>query len=93
MQWWLWIAGLLAAMSLVTLAVFAWDKRCAVMGRRRIPEKTLHLLELLGGWPGAWIAFGLVRHKNRKLSFVAITAAISLLQIAGLIAAAQAFRE
>ncbi|GMV26536.1 MAG: hypothetical protein AMXMBFR58_25670 [Phycisphaerae bacterium] len=90
MQWWLWIAGWLAAMSLVTLAVFAWDKRCAVMGRRRVPELTLHLFELLGGWPGAWFAFGLVRHKNRKLSYVAVTVVISALHMALLIASARA---
>ncbi len=55
-----------AAMSLVTFAAFALDKRAAVKGLRRTPEATLHTLELFGGWPGALLAMSFVRHKNRK---------------------------
>ena len=32
-------------------------------------EQSLHLLALAGGWPGAWAAQGLLRHKSRKASF------------------------
>ena len=35
----------------------------------RTQEQTLHLLEILGGWPGAWIAQKLFHHKSRKTSF------------------------
>jgi len=45
------------------------DKRSAQDGSRRIAEKTLHLVELLGGWPGALIAQQLLRHKTRKVSY------------------------
>jgi uncharacterized membrane protein YsdA (DUF1294 family) len=62
-----------AAMSLVALALYGFDKRRAESGGRRVRERTLHLVELLGGWPGALIAMRLFRHKTRKLSFLLVT--------------------
>ncbi len=67
--------------GLVTFLAFAIDKSRAIHNRRRIPEKTLHLLELLGGWPGACLAIAFLRHKNRKLPFLALTGLISSLHI------------
>lgn len=53
------------------LAFFAYwrDKRSAERDAWRTPEQSLHLLELLGGWPGALLAQQVFRHKTRKLSF------------------------
>jgi len=62
-------AAVYAVMSFVTFIVYWIDKRAAVRDRRRVPETRLHLLELLGGWPGALVAQILVRHKSRKLSY------------------------
>ena len=56
--------------SIITYGVYAWDKTAAQNADRRIPEATLHLLSLVGGWPGALIAQALLRHKTRKLSFL-----------------------
>ncbi len=69
--------------SLATFGVFWFDKQRAVAadGRRRIPEKTLHALSLVGGVPGAWAAMYLARHKNRKPVFVVTTAAITLVHV------------
>ena len=53
-------------MSAITFVVYALDKHAAQTGRWRTPESTLHLLELAGGWPGAWVAQQLLRHKSRK---------------------------
>jgi uncharacterized membrane protein YsdA (DUF1294 family)/cold shock CspA family protein len=53
----------------VTYFVYAWDKRRARSKRRREPENLLHLLELVGGWPGAFIAQRHLRHKCAKLSY------------------------
>jgi len=45
------------------------DKRKAESGEWRTPENTLHLFELLGGWPGAFLAQRLFRHKTEKVSY------------------------
>ena len=57
------------AMSLVTALAYAHDKAAAGRGRPRTPENTLHLLALLGGWPGALFAQRAFRHKTRKTGF------------------------
>jgi uncharacterized membrane protein YsdA (DUF1294 family) len=41
----------------------------AITHQRKIPENTLHLWSLIGGWPGAALAEKLVHHKSRKRSF------------------------
>jgi uncharacterized membrane protein YsdA (DUF1294 family)/cold shock CspA family protein len=56
--------------SLITYGVYAHDKTAARNAGRRTPELTLHLMSLVGGWPGALIAQVLLRHKTRKSSFL-----------------------
>jgi uncharacterized membrane protein YsdA (DUF1294 family) len=56
-------------MSAVTFAAYGLDKRAARRGARRTPEATLHLLSLLGGWPGALAAQNVFRHKTVKQPF------------------------
>ncbi|MES2604113.1 MAG: DUF1294 domain-containing protein [Pseudomonadota bacterium] len=53
----------------VTLLVYAKDKWASQRGAWRVPENTLHLLALFGGWPGALAAQQLFRHKTVKGSF------------------------
>ena len=57
-------------LSLVTFFVYWLDKHAAQNGQWRTPENTLHLLSLLGGWPGAWCAQQALRHKSSKASFL-----------------------
>ncbi|HEY0097878.1 MAG TPA: cold shock and DUF1294 domain-containing protein [Pyrinomonadaceae bacterium] len=56
--------------SIITYGVYARDKTAAQNAGRRVPESTLHLMSLVGGWPGALIAQVLLRHKTRKTSFL-----------------------
>lgn len=56
-------------MSLVCFFAFGVDKRRAVAGDRRVPERTLFTLAFLGGWPGALLAQRHFRHKTKKVSF------------------------
>ncbi len=55
--------------SALTFLVFAWDKSQARRGGRRVSERTLHFLELIGGWPGALLGQKFLRHKSKKLSY------------------------
>jgi uncharacterized membrane protein YsdA (DUF1294 family) len=75
------VIGGYAVVSLITFVAYAVDKRRAVRQRRRIPERTLHLLELLGGWPGALLAQRIVRHKRQKVSYVLVLAGIVLIHL------------
>ena len=56
--------------SLITYSCYSRDKMAALDGRRRTREWRLHLMSLIGGWPGALIAQVHLRHKTRKTSFV-----------------------
>jgi len=53
--------------------IFAYDKNAAIRGRRRIPERTLHILELLGGVFANLLLMYTLHHKNRKFSYWAWT--------------------
>jgi uncharacterized membrane protein YsdA (DUF1294 family) len=85
----LFVLGFYALMSVITLAAYGIDKRRAILGRRRIPERTLHTLEFCCGWPGAIIGRTAFKHKRRKVGFSVITALLILTNIgilAGMIA-------
>ncbi|MFS3129498.1 DUF1294 domain-containing protein [Nocardioides sp. Bht2] len=73
-----------AALSLVTFAAYGLDKSAARRGRRRVPENRLHLLAIVGGWPGALAAQRTFRHKTVKQPFRAIFWATVAANCAGL---------
>ena len=56
-------------LSVACFVVYAVDKSAAVVARWRVPENTLLLLGLAGGWPGAIVAQQVLRHKTKKASF------------------------
>ncbi|WP_248798506.1 DUF1294 domain-containing protein [Pseudomonas sp. MWU13-2105] len=62
----LWAYGLVSPLAFV---LYWRDKRKARDATWRTPEKVLHAIELLGGWPGALIAQQVFRHKTRKVSY------------------------
>lgn len=55
--------------SLVTWTAYRADKQRARSGHWRIKEAILHGLELIGGWPAAFLAQRHFRHKTSKTSF------------------------
>lgn len=62
LAWWL-------ALNLATVLVFGYDKAIAGGKRRRVPERMLLAIALIGGSPGALFAMALFRHKTAKPSF------------------------
>ena len=64
-----WVGAYGIVLSALTYWAYASDKRRAQGGEWRMPEARLHLLELLGGWPGAFLAQRFLRHKCSKGSY------------------------
>jgi uncharacterized membrane protein YsdA (DUF1294 family) len=64
-----WVPALYLAASILCFITYARDKAAATAGRWRVPEATLLLLGLIGGWPGAIVAQQVFRHKTKKASF------------------------
>ncbi|MDF3130835.1 DUF1294 domain-containing protein [Kiritimatiellaeota bacterium B1221] len=63
------LMGYLFLLSLISFIAYGADKYKAVKKRFRTPELYLHLLDLLGGWPGGLLAQLVFRHKISKTSF------------------------
>ena len=84
--------GALVLLNCWTMIRFWQDKQRASAGERRIPERDLLGLALLGGSPGAFLARKLFRHKTRKEPFSTRLLVIVALQTGALIGLAIAFR-
>ena len=81
--WWLGLPGLYAyliGINAVTMLLYGYDKRQAIVGRGRVPEMILHLAALVAGSPGAMLAQMLFRHKTRKFKFRVVFVGIVVLQ-------------
>lgn len=80
------VALVYLVLSAVAFVAYAIDKSAARRGARRTPESTLHLLALLGGWPGALLAQQFLRHKSTKASFRAVFWATVVINVIGFVA-------
>jgi len=78
-------------MSAVTFLVYAVDKFKARHAMWRTPEKTLHVLELCCGWPGAMLAHRYLRHKSYKPSFRRVFWCMVLANVLGLVLCLRGF--
>jgi len=83
---WGWLAIWLVVINLVTFFVFGWDKLKAKYkekheSARRVPEKTLFLLAILGGSIGALLGMRAWRHKTLHKTFTIGIPLILALQI------------
>lgn len=66
---WRFIAAAAVLISVVTAFLHSGDKRRAERGVWRTPEATLHLAELAGGWPAAFVTMRVIRHKIQKSGY------------------------
>ena len=76
----------LIVINVITGAAYAYDKLAAPRGGRRVRERTLWILCLLGGVLGAWIVFFGMRHKTLHQSFWVVQSAASVLWVVLIVA-------
>ena len=76
----------LLTINAATVTAFALDKRAAVRGERRVPERRLLMLAALGGSAGALAARELLRHKTRKAQFSGWLFGIAAAHVAAVLA-------
>ena len=75
----IWYLGII---NVIAIAVYGWDKLCAIQDRWRVPEKTLLAIAVIGGSLGALFAMSLFHHKTLHLKFKYGVPVIMLLQAA-----------
>jgi len=64
--------------NVIGVLTFSLDKSQAKNNKRRVPEKILHLLELLGGVFGIIVTMYLIHHKSSKWQYYIFTFIILL---------------
>ena len=75
----------LAVMAIITYCLYAADKKRAIKGEWRIPEKTLLGFSFFGGAIGGYFAMKTCRHKTKHWYFHAVHILGILWQVALLI--------
>ena len=75
----------LAAVNAAAFALCVCDKRAAVRGRRRISERVLLTVALIGGAVGLYAGMLAVRHKTRKVRFAVLVPVIIAVQVVALV--------
>ena len=86
-------AAWVAVWSLITFVTYGLDKLAAKQGKdgrgkskaRRVPEKVLHLLALLGGFGGGWLGRQVFRHKSAKPVFALVLGLATALHLSALL--------
>jgi len=70
LPWSPWVSlGYLVVVSGISYRAYRDDKNRAQLGGQRRSESSLHFLDLIGGWPGGFLAQRQFRHKTAKASF------------------------
>lgn len=77
--------GFFVIMSIVAFFTMGHDKSAAKANKRRIPERTLWNLAILGGGLGAYLGMITYRHKTKHMSFRIGFTLLAILQVALLI--------
>ncbi|EPL0393576.1 DUF1294 domain-containing protein [Enterobacter ludwigii] len=81
----------LLLINVLTLAMYGADKMAAQRAMRRVPEATLLVFGLIGGWPGAIIGQQLFRHKTQKQPFKTYFIVSVIVSISAMVAVYQLF--
>ncbi|MCJ8323049.1 MAG: DUF1294 domain-containing protein [Rhizobiales bacterium] len=76
------ILSIYTGMSLLCFILFFIDKTRSEANGWRIAELYLHIVELLGGWPGAYLGQKYIRHKTKKLKYKLILWLITFIHLA-----------
>lgn len=64
-----WAVAYVLVMGAISYRCYVLDKKAAREKSWRFSENGLHLTELLGGWPGAFLAQRRLRHKISKANY------------------------
>ncbi|MBL7200296.1 MAG: DUF1294 domain-containing protein [Anaerolineae bacterium] len=59
----------MATMTPVLFITYGIDKYLSRVGRFRVPELLLHILAVLGGFPGGWLGMQVFHHKTKHPEF------------------------
>lgn len=76
------ILALLVVWNLATLMAFGLDKRAAIHGQRRVPEKRLVQMIVFFGAFGTYAGQRFFRHKTKKAPFTWLVPVMALIQTA-----------
>lgn len=79
-----WVSAAYLMFGLVSFGVYGFDKRAARRGDWRVPEMTLHGIDLIGGVAGGLLGQACFRHKTRKVGFVVVTGLIAAAHVVAL---------
>ena len=66
-NYWFWYY--IVVINIVSGILFATDKYAAIKNHQRIPEKTLHIFEILGGVFVNILLMYTLHHKNKKFKY------------------------
>ncbi len=72
----------LVDLSVITFGMYFLDKLLSKMGKVRVPELILHVLAVLGGFPGGWAGMLFFRHKTQHPDFLTILTLSTLVHAA-----------
>ena len=75
----------LIIINIIGFLIMWIDKRKAIKGNWRIPEKTLFIITALGGGIGTIAGMYTFRHKTQKIAFVIGFPVITILEIIAII--------
>lgn len=80
------LLGVYFIMGIISFFMYYQDKIKAQNNEWRIPENTLHAIDVLGGWIGATFAHKLLNHKATKADFRVVFYITVALNIIGFLA-------